>query len=165
MKGNQTETFISKLTRIQQEVGVLTRPDSKDDFRKNLDELITTLDRLRGGLADPSLAEKATEIQRPLEQLLDFLEFAKSNEVLAALLLPTRKFKTPKPKRQPVEIPSDLTNEQIRALLERDLSKAELRTIAVQRAISVGKSNNEELKQRIVRNLERQEGYGRLAKP
>jgi len=62
-----------------------------------------------------------------------------------------------------VEIPNNLTNEQIRTLLEKDLSKAELKAIAGQRAISVGKSNNEEIKRHILRNLERQEGYGRLA--
>ena len=76
---------------------------------------------------------------------------------------PARKVVTPKPKRQPVEIPNNLTNEQIRGLLENDLSKAELKAIAGQRAISVGKSNNEEIKRYILRNLKRQEGYGRLA--
>jgi hypothetical protein len=60
------------------------------------------------------------------------------------------------------EIPENLTNEQIRRLLERDLSKAELKTIALQRSISVGKFTNEEIKRRILRNLERQEGYGLL---
>jgi hypothetical protein len=58
-----------------------------------------------------------------------------------------------------VNIASNLTNKQIRALLETDLSKAELKTIATQRSISVGKSTNEEIKRHILRNLERQEGY------
>jgi len=57
----------------------------------------------------------------------------------------------------------NLTNDQIRALLEKDLSKAELKAIAAQRAIPVGKSTNEEIKRDILKNLERQEGYGRLA--
>ena len=57
----------------------------------------------------------------------------------------------------------NLTNEQIRALLEKDLSKAELKAIAAQRAISVGKSTSEEIKRRILKNLTRQEGYVRLS--
>ncbi len=62
------------------------------------------------------------------------------------------------------EIPANLTNEQIRKLLEKDLSKAELKEIARQRSISVGKYTNEEIKRRILRNLERQEGYARLSR-
>lgn len=62
------------------------------------------------------------------------------------------------------EIPANLTNEQIRRLLEKDLSKVELKAIAQQRSISVGKYTNEEIKRRIFRNLERQEGYTRLSR-
>jgi hypothetical protein len=57
------------------------------------------------------------------------------------------------------KIVSNLTNEQIRALLKKDLSKAELKEIAAQRSISVGKYNIEEIRRRILKNLERQEGY------
>jgi hypothetical protein len=56
-------------------------------------------------------------------------------------------------------IANNLMNEQIRALLEKDLSKAELKAIAEQRSIAVGKSTNKEIKRRILKNLERQEGY------
>ena len=63
-----------------------------------------------------------------------------------------------------VEIKQNLTNEQIRSLLEKDLSKAELKAIAAQRSISVGKYTNEEIKRRILKNLERQEGYSLLGK-
>jgi hypothetical protein len=70
-----------------------------------------------------------------------------------------------KPKRQPVEVASNLTNEQIRALLEKDLSKDELKAIAAQRAISIGELNREEIKRSILKKLERQESYGRLANP
>jgi len=47
--------------------------------------------------------------------------------------------------------------------LEKDLSKAELKALAAQRAISVGKSTNAEIKRDILKNLQRQEGYERLA--
>ena len=58
-----------------------------------------------------------------------------------------------------INIAGNLTNKQIRALLENDLSKAELKAIAEQRSIAVGKSTNNEIKRRILKNLERQEGY------
>jgi hypothetical protein len=165
MKSDPTKNLISKLRRITEELEFLSRPESNAAFQKNLDDLIAALNRLRAGLTNSSLEEKATEIQRPLEQVINFLEFAKSNEVLKTLLLPARKTVAIKPKRQAVEIASGLTNEQIRALLEKDLSKVELKAIAAQRAISVAKSNNEEIKRDILKNLERQEGYGRLASP
>lgn len=62
------------------------------------------------------------------------------------------------------EIPANLANEQIRKLLEKDLSKTELKEIARQRSIYVGTYTNEEIKRRILRNLERQEGYARLSR-
>ena len=163
MKSDPNKNLISKLSRIKEELEVLARPESKAAFLKNLDDLIAALNRLRAGLTNPSLEAKAAEIHRPLEQVIGFLEFAKSDEVLKTLLLPPRKTVAAKPKRKAVEVASNLTNEQIRALLEKDLSKAELKAIAAQRAISVGKSTNEEIKQDILKNLKRQEGYGRLA--
>ncbi len=163
MKSNPSKNLISKLIQIKAELEFLDRPESKAAFIKNLDDMIAALNRLRAGLTNQSLETRAAEIHRPLEQVIEFLEFAKSDEVLKTLLLPARKAVAVKPKRQAVEIASNLTNEQIRALLEKDLSKAELKAIAAQRSISVGKSTNEEIKRVILKNLERQEGYGRLA--
>jgi len=165
MKSDPNKNLISKLNRVREELEVLAQPESKAAFVKSLDDLIGVLSRLRAGLMNPSLEGRAAEIRKPIEEVIGFLEFAKSDEVLRALLSPTRKIAAPKPKRQPVQIPNNLTNEQIRALLEKDLSKAELKAIAAQRAISVGKSNNEEIKRDILKNLKRQEGYGRLATP
>lgn len=163
MKSNPSKDLISKLNRIKEELEVFARPESKAAFLKNLDDLIAVLNRLRAGLTNPSLEAKAAEIHRPLEQVIGFLEFAKSDEILRTLLLPARKTVAAKPKRTAVEVASNLTNDQIRALLEKDLSKTELKAIAAQRSISIGKSTNEEIKQDILKNLERQEGYGRLA--
>jgi len=163
MKSNPSKDLILKLNRIKEELEVLARTESKAAFLKNLDDLIAALNRLRAGLTNPSLEVKAAGIDRPLEQVIGFLEFAKSDEVLKTLLLPARKIVAAKPKRKTVEVDSNLTNDQIRALLERDLSKAELKAIAAQRSISIGKSTNEKIKQDILKNLERQEGYGRLA--
>jgi hypothetical protein len=164
MKSNLTKNLISKLNRIREELEFLARPESKAAFQKNLDSLIAELMRLRSDLMNPSLEAQVAEIGPPLEQVIRFLEFAKSDEVLKAILLPTRKAAAAaRPKRQTVEIARNLTNEQIRALLEKDLTKAELKALADQRAISVGKSTNDEIKRNILKNLQRQEGYERLA--
>jgi hypothetical protein len=163
MKSDPTKNLISKLNRIKEDLEFLACPESKATFQKNLDDLIAILNRLRDGLTNPSLEARAAEIHRPLEQVISFLEFAKLDEALKTLLLSPPKLVIAKPKRQAVEIAGNLTNEQIRSLLEKDLSKAELKAIAAQRAISVGKSTNEEIKRNILKNLERQEGYGRLA--
>jgi hypothetical protein len=163
MKSDPNKNRVSKLSRIGEELKVLEQPESRSAFLKSLDSLIASLSRLRAGLTHPSIEGKAAEIREPLEQVIGFLEFAKTDESLKTLFSPARKTPNPKPKRQPIEIPSNLANEQIRALLEKDLSRAELKLVAGQRGISVGKSNNEEIKRDILRTLERQEGYVRLA--
>ena len=162
MKNDPTNDLIAKLIRMREKLEFLSCPESRAAFQENLDDLIAALTALRAGLTDPSLEAKAEEIQRPLEQVIRFLEFAKSDEVLKALLLPARKAAA-KPRRQAVHIARNLTNEQIRRLLEKDLSKAELKALAAQRAISVGKSTSDEIKRDILKNLQRQEGYERLA--
>ncbi len=164
MKDNPINKLVSKLNRIKEDLDVLARPDSKATFLKNLEEMIGTLKHLRSGLMNPSLEEKATEVHRSIDQVIGFLEFAKSDEILRTLLFLPQKSVTARPKRKPVEVASNLTNDQIRALLEKDLSKAELKAIAAQRSISIGKSTNEKIKLDILKNLERQESYGRLSK-
>jgi hypothetical protein len=136
----------------------MSRPESKAAFVKSLDELIGQLSRLREELASSAFDEKTAEIRKPLEQVIGFLQSAKSDERLRTFLFPISK-----PQRQPVEIPSNLTNEQIRVLLEKNLSNSELKAIAEQRAISVDKSSNAEIKRSILKNLERQENYSRLS--
>lgn len=161
MKSNSHKTLISKLRQINEELSFLSRPESQAALQRNLDVLIEALTRLRGNIESSSVGARATEIQGPLVQVIKFLEFASSDEVLKTLLLPHRK--ALKPKRQSVEIPSNLTNAQIRTLLEGDLSKAELKAIAAQRAIAIGKSTKDQVKRDILKNLDRQEGYQRLA--
>ena len=163
MKNDPNKNLISKLNEIREGLELLAGPESKAAFQKNLGDLIAALTGLRAGLANPSVETKVAEIHGPLEQVIEFLELAKSDEVLKTLLCSVRKTVAPKPKRRAVEIASNLTNEQVRELLEKDLSKAELKAVAEQRAISVGKSTNREIKRAILKNLERQEGYERLA--
>jgi hypothetical protein len=163
MKSDPSKLLISKLNRVKEELEFITQPESKARFQKNLDDLIKLLSRLREGLLSPSLEARAAEIHRPLGQVISFLEFAKYDEALKMLLSSQNKAKPVKPKRPAIEIGNNLTNEQIRSLLQEDLSKAELKAIATQRAISIGKLSNKEIRQNILRNLERQEGYQRLA--
>lgn len=162
MKSDPHKNLISKLNRIREELEAFENPELRSAFIKSLDDLIAVLSHLRTVLTHPSLEVKAQEIKEPLEQVIGFLEFAKSDESLRALLSRGRKTRTPKPKRQTAVIPNNLTNEQIRTLLKEDLSKTKLKAIAGQRNISVGKSSKEEIKKDILRNLERQEGYSRL---
>ena len=163
MKSDANQNLISKLNRIREELEVLASPESQNAFLKRLDDLIEALSLLRAGLAKQSLQARAEEIRKPIEEVIVFLEFAKSDETLRSLLSNARKLANQNPKRQPIEIPGNLTKEQIRALLEKDLSLAELKAIAAQRAISVSKSNPVQIKENILKNLERQEGYERLA--
>ena len=162
MRSEPGKSLILKLSHISKVIDVLMRPESRDALQRELDELIRALEILREGLANPSLETRVAEIRRPLEQVVAFLELAKSDEALR-VLLPSWGARPAKPKREPIEIGSNLTNEQIRDLLRKKLSISELRAIAAQRAISVGKSNSEEIRQSILKNLERQEGYSRLA--
>jgi hypothetical protein len=53
-------------------------------------------------------------------------------------------------------------NDTIRAALEHDLSRAELVTIAKQRGISTSGLTKQQIKEHILKNFERQEGYIRL---
>jgi len=159
MKSNPSKSLISRLNRLKVELEILTNDESKNAFLKNLDELIKILTDLRRKLSDPALSEKAFKVLPHFEQVVGFLESAKNDEALKVLLLPYPN----KSERPKVEIPANLTNDQIRALLEKDLSRDELKAIARQRAISTDKSNSEEIKRDILRNLERQEGYGRLS--
>ena len=163
MKSEQNPSLFSTLNSIKREIDLFARPEGKGNLLKNLDDLISALGRLRTELTNPSLEAKASEIGGPLEKVIQFLEQAKSDESLQTLLRLGRINGVTAAKREPVDIPGNLTNEQIRSLLERDLSKTELRAVARQRGISVGKFNNQEIIRLIVKNLERQEGYERLS--
>jgi hypothetical protein len=165
MKSQHHKNLAARLNRIKEELGVLTQPESRAAFLKSLDDLIASLNCLRNELANPSLEAKIGDIRTPLEQVIGFLERAKYDETLQTMLSLAGITIIPKPKRKPIAIANNLTNEAIRAVLAKDLSKAELKAIAAQRSISVGESTNDEIRRSILKNLERQEGYGRLASP
>lgn len=163
MKGQQDISLFSALNRVKREMDIFVRPEARAGLIKVVDDLIASLKRLRDDLGKASLEARTAEISGPLGTVISFLEQAKSDESLQTLLSLAGLSTATASKREVVEIPSNLTNDQIRALLEKDLSKAELKVIARQRGISVGKLNNLEIRRSILKNLERQEGYARLS--
>jgi len=165
MKRSQSNSLVSQLNRIKGSLDAFADPESRAGFVRTLDEIIARLRTIRAQLSNPPLEAKLSEIERPLKQVIDFFEFAKTDEVLAVLLSESLEDGGSRAKRTPLEIPADLRNDQIRGLLAQDLSKQELKAIAAQRGISVGKAGDEEVKREILRALERQEGYERLASP
>jgi hypothetical protein len=160
MKSEPSGNIVSKLRRISEQLEEFASGESKASVLKNLDYLIAGLNRFRAALLAPNFDEKTATIQKSLGEVIGFLESAKSDEFLSIVFSGAQKVS--KPKRQPIDIPSDLTNEQIRSLLEKDLSRRELKAIATQRSISVGKANIDEIKRGILKHMEREDGYERL---
>jgi hypothetical protein len=162
MKPTRPNSLEALLLKLNANLALFSNPDSRATALKTLNDLIAGLTRIRSELSAPAFQKKGPEVRLALDQVIDFLNVAKENEVLSALLLVPQARTERRPKRTPVDIPPNLSNQQIRALLEKDLSKTELKAIAAQRGISVGKSSSEQIKKDILKNLERQEGYSRL---
>lgn len=160
-----SNSLIAQLNRIKLELDAFANPAVKSALLQNIDEVIAQLLAFRSQLTAVSVEQRASEIDKPLGQVIEFLEYARSEPALGKLLLESLGNNRGKTKRVPIEVPPNLTNEQIRALLEKRLSKKELKEIAAQRGISPGKRNEDALRSEISRTLDRQEGYERLASP
>ncbi len=165
MKQNLTNSLIGQLSRLKCELDAVVRPESKAAIVRNLDALIERLSTIRSQFADATLQERVSKVQRPFQEVIEFLESVKTDEVLGTLLSQPLQTKPARPKRIPIEISPNLTNEQIRGLLAQDLSKLELKAVAAQRGITVGKTSDEQVRRELLRVLDRQEGYERLATP
>ncbi len=163
MKRNPTSGLIAQLNRIRLDLDTFSNPESRSTLLKNLDALIARLSALRDQLADAPLERRLSDIGMPLGQVIEFLKLAKDDYAVAALISDALHSREAKPQRPPINIPANLTNVQIRELLAQDLSKSEIKAIAVQRGISAGKRRDDEVRRDILRALERQEGYERLA--
>jgi hypothetical protein len=164
-KRTTTNGVIAQLNRIKRDLDAFADPESKTALLRNLDGLIARLSTLREQLANAPFERKLTEIGKPLEEVIKFLEFAKDDQAIATLIADALQSRPTKPPRIPIEILPNLTNDQIRELLAKDLAKGELKAVAAQRGISAGKRSDEEVRRDILRALERQEGYERLASP
>jgi hypothetical protein len=144
---------------------------SKEDLRTRIvaeiDRIIDVLSNMRKGLADDSVRAKSVDVIESISNVLEFLEQSKSDQtlqvVLSGFLSPHTHAKPElRHKREAVVIIPDLSNGQIRELLKKDLSKAELKQIAVQRSISVGKRSAQELRAAILSFIDKQESYDLL---
>ena len=164
MKHSPANGLIAQLNRIKIELDAFAHPESRTAFLQDLDELIVRLSTLREQLANAPLEAKLSEIGKPLAEVIKFLGLAKYDQSIATLISQVFWSRTARQQRTPVNIPAN-ANDQIRALLAQDLSKRELKAIATQRGISVGKRSAEDVRRDILRALERQEGYERLASP
>jgi hypothetical protein len=165
MKRNQINMLAAQLNRIKSGLDLLARPESQAAFLSTLDGLIARLNTIREQLSKPVVAAKLSEIGKPLEQVIGLLDCAKTDELLGVLLADALETGTIRPQRVRIDIPANLKNDEIRKLLAQDLSKQELKAIAAQRGISVGKASDEDVKRDIRRALDRQDGYERLASP
>lgn len=162
MKTNPIDEFILDLNRLVASLDLVSNGASRSAALKSVDNLIAALNRIRQAMTDEELACRIAAVRPAITQVLEFVESSKADPRLCALLAITKNGPKVK-KREPLEIPANLSNQQIRERLQREPSLQELRAIAAQRAIPVHKANRHELKHEILENLERQEGYERLA--
>ncbi|MBV9657030.1 MAG: hypothetical protein JO295_02865 [Verrucomicrobia bacterium] len=161
-KNDSKNDLVAKLERFADSLGLTADEASRADAVRKVDAVIEGLSKLRQALIAEDLINKAAAVRPAIAQVVEFLESAKHDERLTALLVSIKSGEKP-PKRKPIEIPAELSNEQIRELLQQELSSRELQAIAAQRAISVHAANRNEIKQAILGNLNREEGYQRLA--
>jgi hypothetical protein len=165
MKRNTSNGLIAQLDRIKANLDAFADPETRTQFLENLDGLIGRLCALRDQLTDAPTAKRLSDVALPLGQVISFLQAAKDDQTLAAIVSDALHSRPAKPSRPPISIPQNLTNDQIREFLRQDLSKNELKALAAQRGISVGKRTDEQVRRDLLRSLERQEGYQRLAMP
>jgi len=167
MIGTESADSLSpRLRKLLKAVELYCRADLRSNAIKELDGVIDILSKLRNGLQDESLRERGLVAIESISQVLRFLEAAKSDnsfQVALSDILRSRGRATGKrPNPEPVEIPPNLTNQQIKELLERNLSKAELMQIASQRSIATGKRTLKEVRAAILSFIDRQESYEHL---
>jgi hypothetical protein len=162
MKTKSTTELLESLQRFATTLEGVAESDRRSELLGGLDRIISTLKDVRVALGSPGVTEEIAAVQPAFQQVISFLEASKSDAGLSALLAASIG-RGKKVKRQPVQIPTDMSNEQIRALLQQELSISELRQIAKQRGVAVHKANASAIKKDVLANLERQEGYERLA--
>lgn len=165
----RTETADSlspRLRKLLAAVELYCRGDSRSNAIQELDRIIGVLSNLRNALLDDSRRERNLAAVESINQVLRFLDSAKSDSsfqlVLSDILRSSGRSTRRRPKPEPAQIEPNLTNQKIRELLERNPSKAELIQIANQRSIAVGKRTLDELRAAILSFIDRQESYDHL---
>lgn len=160
-----------KATDMREELNALIRnlecalePRIRAEAISHIDELTQALGRMKVALEAPNLPAEAAVAVQSLDEIIRFLNSPSTRDLLPLFVRKGEVARVRK-KRAPLEIPAGLSNDQIRDLLQKDLTKNELKSIATQRGISVGGLSVDDARQSILKNLERQEGYGRLGNP
>jgi len=161
---DQKDDLLTKLDNLSAILGVTADGPKRAIAVKRLDALIDGLSKLRSVLTAEEFIEKATAVRPAVAQVIEFLASARQDGRLIDLL-EINKGTGKATKREPIDILPNLSNQQIRELLKQDLSSKELQSIATQRSISAHGANREDIKRAIVDNLNREEGYQRLASP
>lgn len=155
--------LVAALAKLRQDLASCTSSVALSAVKNEIDRTITMLTDFRAKL-------NGSGIEVPLgaiDEVLRFLDVAKDDDRVQGLLAsltvpasaPTRAIKPP---RVPVQIEANLTNEQIRHLLQKDLSRSELAAVAHQRSVSVGKRSRDELRDAIREFIDRQDSYSNL---
>jgi hypothetical protein len=163
----KTETMDSlslQLQKLLKAAEFYGNADLRSKVIRELDHTIDILSKMRNGLMEESLREKSLGAIESIRQILQFLEDAKSDKSFQVMLsdILSASVTEKRPDAESVEIPPNLTNQQIKDLLERNLSKAALKQIAEQRSISSGKRSIKEIRAAILSFIERQESYDQL---
>lgn len=155
--------LVATLEKLRQDLASCTSSASLSTATSEIDRTITMLTDFRSKLTGGGIEAPLGAI----DEVLLFLDAAKGDDrvqnLLASLAMPTSApTRAIKPLRVPVQIEANLTNEQIRHLLQKDLSRSELAAVAHQRSVSVGKRSRDELRDAIREFIDRQDSYSNL---
>jgi hypothetical protein len=166
-KVDSPETLSFQLRQLLSAAELYSNEELRTKIVAEIDRTIEVLSNMRKRLAENSLGAKGVSVIESISNVLEFLEQSKSDQTLQVVLSGILNSQTParpepRQKREALVIPPQLNNAQIREFLKRDLSKAELKQIAAQRSISVGKRSSQELRAAILSFIEKQESYDLL---
>jgi hypothetical protein len=163
MKARSADAFLGKLTALRSLLKNLQDLDSQRVAAKEIDTVVETLLEVRARLTSADFQEKASQLIPALDQVLLFLESAKSDKGLQAIVTQALSRHPKKPRRVATEatpiIQPGMTNQQIRDLLQQDLPKADLEQIAKQRSIGRNGLSKTALRSAILEFINRQESY------
>ncbi len=155
-----SKELLASLKRLRESVLLYSDAELWSAVTGELDRLIPALSDLRRRVAGGPTTEDAASVAAAVDTILAFLQRTKGDDLFRVALsqVPGHSSKS----AEKAQIPLNLSNEQIRELLRRDLSRAELEEIASQRSIAVGKRSKAELRSAILAFIEKQESYARL---
>jgi carboxylesterase type B len=163
MKARSADALLGKLAALKSLLKNLLDLDSQSAAAKEIGTMVETLLEVRARLTSADFQEKASQLIPALDQVLLFLEGAKSDKSLQsivsqALCRRPRKPRTASTKVTPSIQPS-MTNQQIRDIIQQDLSRADLEQIAKQRSIATNGRSKTALRSAIMDFISRQESY------